>query len=417
MAAELARCFFILWLLPFLTFYLVKADSFLFYKGLLPAAPSVLFVCGSFPLLYSVWLASLSNNRFVLLLHGCRAILLPFWFIVMSGLLGILVRAGEFPPDLKLLFLSALDFYVFLIGLVIGALTQDRRLWTLIPLLGLAITVITIAFDVTHPYTFTQPDLVGPAGFSQNPNTGALTALLLLTATLDWQSRDISLFDGIVLVLALLAIFLTASRSGILLTTVVTLLYLYRGRTAFIRLKTFGKFAVLVVGVTFWLGSSSGSEIVSRMQTFILNSSKLSDFFDARSSTRTFTDDATMARVGAARESFNLIAEAPLFGIGTGFVYNMAVGPHNKYLAFWVENGIIGLFFYLWFLFALAWLNHKNKDPKAVVLTLIMVLAGLFSHNLLEDRTLLLLLAIFTAHGVLASDSHNAVSPERSVSL
>src|SRR5262245_44601018 len=132
MTSELAHLVLFLWLSPFLFFYLVKADIFLFFKGLLPLTPSSLFVLWSLPLFYGVWLISLRGNRFVLLLSSCRIVLLPFWFMVISALFGIIVRSGELPANAILVFLPVLDFYVFLVGLVIGGLLYDRKIWTMI---------------------------------------------------------------------------------------------------------------------------------------------------------------------------------------------------------------------------------------------------------------------------------------------
>src|SRR5215510_2206006 len=100
MASKLGHLVLFLWLVPFLLFYLVKADIFLFSRGILPLSPSSLFAMWSLPFVYGAWLVSLRNNRFVSLFAHCRLVLLPFWLMVISGLFVIIVRSGELPANI-----------------------------------------------------------------------------------------------------------------------------------------------------------------------------------------------------------------------------------------------------------------------------------------------------------------------------
>jgi hypothetical protein len=66
------------------------------------------------------------------------------------------------------------------------------------------------------------------------------------------------------------------------------------------------------------------------------------------------------------------------------------------YLARWVDSRLIGLLSY-----------HRPIPPRSsslkpkwgMVIAFVVILYGFFSHNVLEDRTTLLLLAISTAAG------------------
>jgi hypothetical protein len=124
-----------------------------------------------------------------------------------------------------------------------------------------------------------------------------------------------------------------------------------------------------------------------------------------------FGDIASLERMDAVDHSVRIISDATFFGMGTGYIYGMPVGPHNMYLARWVDNGLIGILSYLWLVGAAFVVNWKNRNPQGAVISLMVLFFGLFSHNVLEDRTVLLLLAISTARGADSIKEYGPSSP------
>ncbi len=70
----------------------------------------------------------------------------------------------------------------------------------------------------------------------------------------------------------------------------------------------------------------------------------------------------------------------------------MQVGPHNMDLARLVDNGIPGLIAYLWLLAALFRSAVKTTCHEGTMVVVLLAINGLVNHNLLEERTLWLLL-------------------------
>jgi hypothetical protein len=101
-------------------------------------------------------------------------------------------------------------------------------------------------------------------------------------------------------------------------------------------------------------------------------------------------------RIDVARRTWALFTDAPLFGNGIGATADWDVGiqPHNQYLFFAAEHGILGLLVLPTAALALV-MGGRAAVPYAAVL----LLAGLFNHALLFERPILVLMALAGAGG------------------
>jgi O-antigen ligase len=99
--------------------------------------------------------------------------------------------------------------------------------------------------------------------------------------------------------------------------------------------------------------------------------------------------------------TINIIRKSPLFGFGTGgfeLAYSKEVegtamkrwnNPHNQFLLFWAQIGVIGLFMFL-YLLAVAWraaaLLPSNADKMLARGVLITIITGCIFNSLLLDH-------------------------------
>ena len=113
----------------------------------------------------------------------------------------------------------------------------------------------------------------------------------------------------------------------------------------------------------------------------------------------TTADASTTERLGVARLAWETFADHPIIGMGTGAATEtiFTLGPHNMYLTLMVDHGIIGLFVFPTLLLAACWRASDTTAPVVVPLTLFLLFWGLFSHNVLEERYLLLTVALVAA--------------------
>lgn len=106
------------------------------------------------------------------------------------------------------------------------------------------------------------------------------------------------------------------------------------------------------------------------------------------------------------KESFNIIKNSPLVGIGTGSMteYTQPKGlkvdhPHNNFLHMWTSYGLIGLlscFWLFWSMFALSWARRDTALGYFVFSScIVLFLGGFFDSQILNTGTLLFLSLVY----------------------
>ena len=104
---------------------------------------------------------------------------------------------------------------------------------------------------------------------------------------------------------------------------------------------------------------------------------------------RMTADDS--GRLELAARAWQMFLSSPVFGNGIGSTvdWDMPVQPHNQYLSFAADHGILGLLLLPALALALA-LGNRAALPFSMVL----LVSGLFSHGLLASRPMLILLPL-----------------------
>ncbi|MCB1033813.1 MAG: O-antigen ligase family protein, partial [Acidobacteria bacterium] len=88
------------------------------------------------------------------------------------------------------------------------------------------------------------------------------------------------------------------------------------------------------------------------------------------------------------------IGRHPFLGYGPGFVAALKPGPHNQFLKVWMDLGLPGLLFFCAVLAAAAAVFLSRGSLVGLVAVGFLSLKAMFSHNMLDDRTALLLLGL-----------------------
>ena len=116
-----------------------------------------------------------------------------------------------------------------------------------------------------------------------------------------------------------------------------------------------------------------------------------------------------------AARAWELYGERPLTGWGISAgrrVDGYEVGTHNIYLAMLVDHGVVRFFIIPFLLLSVLWgLTRKNLD-LAIPWLLFIVVWGMFSHNVLEERYILIAIALMSS--IVASDRQRKVAPAAS---
>jgi len=269
-----------------------------------------------------------------------------------------------------------------------------------IDLIQAAFVFIAIVGVVINIYDFLFPTFSSvpgrAAGFYENPNIAGKFIAMSMVAGIGVVPSRMRLwfvaFCGI-------GVLLTFSRSSWLLWLIGFMSLVYIGVIGPTRYR---KIAIIMIAII--MGIITALFLSGKLGELTVNS-PLQNYLDSNTSARLgvgvshFDDDAANERKAVAKEALVQGAKAPLFGNGLGFTHEPGdgwtsqVSTHNMYLLFWAEGGIVGLALYLWLMILLVYFSSGIGR----VIALQFVLAGFFSHNLLEQPAALALLVFALA--------------------
>lgn len=356
------------------------------YPGLLQK-PVELFFLMLLPIMLRVHVPDYKRNGFSRTFDLWRdhwVVLIPFlcmiaWTALTAVLSGANLAYGQG---------KALYIFVYRFAMLAGALSTAIFLvkvgWRGVLILVLLVLLGSIFYDVAYPGSFSS--LISRAGgFQENPNlAGTATVLLLAMVT---RYDRVHPLDLLVILVAFIGVFATLSRGGMILFLVFSLNYLwFTGRGQ--RLKQV-VLAPAMLAVMIVAGTVAVSTLTSSSEMFDAENAQ------RRLSTLAFDNDAVYGsdqiRLSLVPQYLRLIDQSVLAGHGAGFTRTMPYGPHNTYLFVWVEYGLIGLTFYVWFLLAIMLLCWQRHFIPGVVLAEVSVVAGFFNHTMLHLPVFLIL--------------------------
>lgn len=283
------------------------------------------------------------------------------------------------------------------IGMAFASLMVHRRR---LRMLGGVFLLLALFATGMNLLDFIQPRFSNvpgrAAGLYVNPNVAGYALALLMLCGMDSVSARLRWLFVLVCGVGVLVTF---SRSAWIMWGVTMVWLGWRDRAHGAKWK----FALMT------LSTLAGIGILLALFT-----GQLGEWLSGTSFAR-YLDPNTLARMGVGSSSlagdsaatrtdliwFSLqqAAQRPLFGHGSGHVYEWAfpVGPHNMYLRFLVEGGVCGLAFYL-ALLAVLW---RATSGLQRMLVLQLVIASFFSHNLLESPAVILVITFVLAQQVL----------------
>lgn len=246
-------------------------------------------------------------------------------------------------------------------------------------------------YELFHPMTFS--DIPGRStGLFANVNQSG--AALVLGVILGQGVVPPRLRFGYVLATGL-GVLPTFSRAAILGWLLVGALTWLQAGVHFRRVVGFGATAAAAAGFLFSPAWASIQRSLAQRGVLTENVLDRLAFFE-----RGAADDAsTEARLGVARLAWSTFADHPFFGTGTGASTEgiFELGPHNMYLALMADHGILGLLIFPAFILATIWGINRRTAPVALPFAAFIALWGLFSHNILEERFVLLAFALVAA--------------------
>jgi len=337
-----------------------------------------------------------------------ETLLLSLLMVSLFSLLGGFLPHAYWGNGATYIFLPTYSVFVFVVGLLVPSAIGTHEMprgWIAV---ALAVLVGTVVVDTFLPGFFSSLSSRA-AGLAENPNAAAIRMVLLLSVLLRYER--VRGFDIVALCLVGLAVLMTFSRGGLILFFALAGTYaFYVYRWSLVQtVRIFGLVAI-AAGILTFLFVHYFSDLPLAQA---VNPARLA-FFTGGGGLSVTGD----VRVRLIRQYLRLINEAPVFGKGTGYSFGptggeIPLGPHNMYLRQWIDNGLPGLLAYVAVLGSAGLTSARKGCRPGVALVVVAALAGLFSHNLLEDRTFLLLLGLLASVSVLADRPRDRVPGEQ----
>jgi O-Antigen ligase len=254
-------------------------------------------------------------------------------------------------------------------------------------------TVVNNFYELLNPRFFSELNSGRPAGFYINPNKTGCSLVLGLIFTIDVIKKQ---YRWPYVLLVGSGIVTTFSRGSILGWTICALILTMarvlsdKRRTVIISafalalLLTFSNPLQTMSGY-FQGGDGAYYDVLDRLEQF---------------QNPSLEDDSASERKAVAGYGWLMFGKHPFWGNGLGSTNKWAfsdVSTHNMYLYYMADHGIIGAIILPGAILAVVWRNRGNPKAQVLCFAIFMSVWGIFSHNVLEERYILLTFGLLAA--------------------
>lgn len=294
------------------------------------------------------------------------------------------ISLKQFITNFEALIIFICAVYVLLILNVVRA-----SMWVMG--FGAILTIPLNIWDFIDPIFTTVPGR--SAGLYENPTIAGRMIALMMVASLPIFHKKLRM---IFVLLCGLAVLLTFSRAAWIFWFIGFFWMLSQSESKN-RISTKSTLAFLLVLslVTLVFTGVFGKMIVGSMFENYLTSNTMGRL---GITAKVMSGHSYEERQNLVKYAIKDFAEAPLFGQGLGYTEAQRRRPHNIYLLFLSEGGLIGLLVYVLFLGALWMAAYSLGKP----LVIIIAVSGLFTHNNFEQPAMMLICAFIVAHGIIS---------------
>ncbi|ROO32502.1 hypothetical protein SAHL_04895 [Salinisphaera orenii YIM 95161] len=261
-----------------------------------------------------------------------------------------------------------------------------------------AIAILAIFASIICAYDFVRPTftkVVGRgAGFYENPNLAGTFIALAMVAGLAAVPRRLRLFF---IAFCGLGVLTTFSRSAYILWGLSAVALAWYGYFGSPRTRLAVSVGIILVGgggtILLFTGAVGPLIQNSAISPYLTPDTKMRLGIGSR----VIAGSSASERERLIRNSLESAEKAPWIGHGLAHTRKWEYGaqPHNMYLLFLVEGGVLGLAFFLTLL-ALLWLSSQGIGR---VVALQLFLGGVFAHTQFTEPASMIFFSFVFAHG------------------
>ncbi len=303
------------------------------------------------------------------------------WFLLSS-------QSDQAWRMLRLRALSAVELGLFLALFS----TQTSVKLARITVAGVMLVTVGLSiYELFYPMTFSM--VYGrSAALHINPNQAGeilmLGMVLSISVLPQWARLPYAMLVGV-------GIGLTLSRGGMVGWALAVLGLVLARRVVAKDLLVAAAVTVVVVVLATFVGNS---ELVSSWGK-IMKVRDLQERFEWVINPSAITDRSGLERIELARHAWERFEERPLLGHGTGAAFEGYIPPHNQYLTYMVEHGVLGATLLPLLVVTLIWGTRGENRQLAAIFGGCLFLQGFFMHGILEVEARTILVALMAAMG------------------
>lgn len=307
--------------------------------------------------------------------------------------------AQESFPEVRTRILS--EFFLLIMCLIFSKYPKIQNLTRVAICLAVLLAVFNNIREVSDPLAFEGLNPSGrAAGYFKDPNRAGCSLMLGMIFGMGILPKQLRIPFTL---LVIFGIFLTFSRGAILGWFIVMAIFIQSGMIPR-KQVLFG-----VVGITtiiFVISPILSNLDLNELQRSglikvdIKNITGRLEWFQNPVANR---DDSGDSRLEIVMTAWNMFVEHPILGSGiasTKNLNNWGISTHNMYLLFLTEHGILGIFILPLLVYAVTWHSRGETKHIALAFSAFILLWGLFSHNIVEDRSILIIFSLMAAMNV-----------------
>ena len=358
--------------------FFTNFDLYLFSTGIISFTPLhwiIAFGIISLPIF-------LSARNVIIVLKSPVIIWLPS-YIIFSAIWFLAFGQSEIAlQQLRTRILSSL-FILLMMFLFSSERAQFRGRQAI--LIAVLMAVAFNIYEFFHPLAFSN--IPGrSAGLYINPNISAAACILGMIMSIEMAEKK---YRGPFVLFVGLGVYLTFSRAGIGVWLTVVVLMSIIGT---IHLRGLVLTMILAVVIVTMIILSDLDLIVPLLERIdALDQNVLQRIVWLKNPS--FYDRPSMDRISVAKITWDMFLNKPLLGNGTGASSEwntLGVSSHNMFLNLMADHGILGCFIVPLLVIAVIWQTGVEIRRIAIIFSFFILLWSLFSHNVLEERHILL---------------------------
>jgi O-antigen ligase len=293
------------------------------------------------------------------------------------------------------------EFFLIIMYLIFAKSPQIQNLTRVAICLAVLLAVFNNICEVSDPLAFQGLNPSGrAAGYYINPNRTGCALILGMIFGMGILPKQLRIPFAL---LVIFGIFLTFSRGAILGWFIVMAIFIQSG--------VIPRKQVLfwVIGITTII--SVFGPVLSNLDLNELQRSGLIkvdiknitgrlEWFQNPVANR---EDSGDSRLEVVITAWNMFAEHPILGNGIASSKNLnnwEISTHNMYLLFMTEHGILGIFILPLLVYVVTWNSRGESKHIGLAFSSFILLWGLFSHNIVEERYILMSFSLMAAMNV-----------------